>query len=245
VSTDPVHTPTPIAAEATSQPPLVEIASTLAVPPADLARRREARQLLDVVLAGVALAVLSLPMAVIGVLVRRSLRGPALFRQERLGLHGRPFVMLKFRTMYIDSDDRMHRDYVQALLNDAASAARGSDGLYKLVDDPRITPLGRWLRKTSVDELPQLINVLRGEMSLVGPRPVLPWEAMLFDPRYYERFRVRPGITGLWQTNGRNRLTMTQALDFDVEYVRNQSLRLDLAILLRTIPVVLGRQGVS
>jgi lipopolysaccharide/colanic/teichoic acid biosynthesis glycosyltransferase len=103
--------------------------------------------------------------------------------------------------------------------------------------------VGRWLRTSSMDELPQLFNVLRGEMSLVGPRPVLPWEAALFSPRHHERFQVRPGITGLWQISGRNQLTMTEALDLDVRYVHEQRLRLDLAILLRTIPVVLGRKG--
>jgi lipopolysaccharide/colanic/teichoic acid biosynthesis glycosyltransferase len=145
--------------------------------------------------------------------------------------------------MYVDSDDRLHRDYVRQLLEDPPTAPRGPDGLYKLVDDPRITPVGRWLRRASLDELPQLVNVLRGEMSLVGPRPVLPWEAALFGPRHSARFQVSPGITGLWQISGRNRLTMTQALDLDVEYVERQCLRLDLAILIRTIPVVLGRKG--
>jgi lipopolysaccharide/colanic/teichoic acid biosynthesis glycosyltransferase len=101
--------------------------------------------------------------------------------------------------------------------------------------------VGRWLRSTSLDELPQLVNVLRGEMALVGPRPVLPWEAPLFDPRHLARFRVRPGITGLWQTSGRSRLTMLQALDLDVEYAERASFRLDLRILLRTVPALLDR----
>ncbi len=103
--------------------------------------------------------------------------------------------------------------------------------------------MGRLLRPTSLDELPQLLNVLRGEMALVGPRPALPWEADMFTPRHTTRFRVRPGITGLWQTSGRSRLTVTQALDLDVEYVKRRSFRLDCAILLRTIGVVLGREG--
>ncbi|MGY1642846.1 sugar transferase [Geodermatophilus sp. SYSU D00703] len=208
-------------------------------------RRSPTSRLLDLAIAGMGLVLLSPVMAGIAVLVALTSRGPVLFRQTRLGQGCRPFVMLKFRTMYVDCDDSPHREYVRALLTDPAVAPGGADGVFKLVNDPRITPLGRWLRRTSLDELPQLINVLRGEMALVGPRPVLPWEAALFDPRHGERFAVPPGITGLWQTSGRNRLTMTQALDLDVEYVRRQSLRLDLAILVRTIPVVLAREGVE
>ncbi len=207
-------------------------------------RRRTVARVLDLLVTGVALVLLAPLMAAIAVLVRCTSRGPALFRQVRLGQHGRPFVMLKFRTMYVDVDDRLHREYVGKLLTEPAAVVPGPDGLYKLVDDPRITPVGRWLRTTSLDELPQLINVLRGEMSLVGPRPVLPWEAALFSPRHTTRFQVPPGVTGLWQTSGRNRLTMTQALDLDVEYVARQSLLLDLRILLRTVPVILGREGV-
>ncbi|SFL88322.1 sugar transferase [Geodermatophilus ruber] len=217
-----------------------------ATPPAGLPPpRRPVARLLDLVVAGVALVLLSPVMAGIAALVALTSRGPVLFRQVRLGQHCRPFVMLKFRTMHVDCDDGPHREYVRALLADPAVAPEGAGGLFKLVDDPRITRLGRWLRTTSLDELPQLVNVLRGDMALVGPRPVLPWEAALFDPRHAGRFAVPPGITGLWQTSGRNRLTMTEALDLDVEYVRRRSLRLDLAILLRTIPVVLTHEGVG
>lgn len=220
----------------------------VAAPPGPTAgttrRRRTAARVLDLLVSGVALVLLAPLMAAIAVLVRCTSPGPALFRQVRLGQHGRPFVVLKFRTMYVDVDDRLHREYVQKLLVEPAAVAPGPGGLYKLVDDPRITPLGRWLRTSSLDELPQLINVLRGEMALVGPRPVLPWEAALFTPRHSARFLVPPGLTGLWQTSGRNRLTMTEALDLDVDYVERQSLLLDLRILLRTVPVVLGREGV-
>ena len=207
------------------------------------ARPRIAARVLDVVLGGMALVVLSPVMAVVGALVACTSRGPALFKQERLGRDGRPFVMYKFRTMRVGSDDRPHRDYVARLLAEPAMAD-GPAGVYKLADDPRVTRVGRWLRETSLDELPQLLNVLKGDMSLVGPRPVLPWEAALFGGAYDRRFDVRPGITGLWQCSGRNKLTMTQALDLDLRYVEEQSLRLDIAILLRTIPVVVGRVGV-
>jgi len=206
-------------------------------------RPRVAARVLDVVVGGAALVVLSPVMAVVGAVVACTSRGPALFRQIRLGRDGRPFVMYKFRTMRVGSDDQSHREYVARLLAEPAMVERHA-GVYKLADDPRITRVGRWLRETSLDELPQLFNVLRGDMSLVGPRPVLPWEAVLFGEAYARRFAVRPGITGLWQCSGRNQLTMTQALELDLRYVEEQSLRLDVAILLRTLPVVVGRVGV-
>lgn len=171
-------------------------------------------------------------------LVRSTSAGPAVFRQERLGRNKQPFTLLKLRTMYIDNDDGIHRDYVTQLLSADQAASAGKSGLFKLAADPRITPLGAWLRRTSLDELPQLFNVLRGEMSLVGPRPVLAWEAQMFDEAHQQRFAVKPGITGLWQVNGRSRLPMRKALELDVEYVIRRSFTLDLAILLRTVPAV-------
>jgi lipopolysaccharide/colanic/teichoic acid biosynthesis glycosyltransferase len=177
-------------------------------------------------------------LVVLCLLVRWTSSGPALFRQERLGRNKQPFTLLKLRTMFIDSDDWIHRDYVACLLSvDQAAQARKS-GLFKLDADPRITRLGTWLRKTSLDELPQLFNVLHGEMSLVGPRPVLSYEAQLFEEAYQRRFTVKPGITGLWQVNGRSRLSMRKALELDVQYAIQRSLMLDLAILLRTVPAV-------
>ena len=146
--------------------------------------------------------------------------------------------MLKLRTMYMDNDDWIHRDYVTQPALGRPGAPAGNGGLFKLDADPRITPLGTWLRRTSLDELPQLFNVLRGEMSLVGPRPVLPWEAQMFDETYQPRFAVKPGITGLWQVNGRSRLSMRKALELDVEYAIRRSFVLDLAILLRTVPAL-------
>jgi lipopolysaccharide/colanic/teichoic acid biosynthesis glycosyltransferase len=171
-------------------------------------------------------------------LVRSTSAGPAVFRQERLGRNKRPFTLLKLRTMYIDNDDGIHRDYVTHLLSADQAASAGNSGLFKLAADPRITPLGTWLRRTSLDELPQLFNVLQGEMSLVGPRPVLAWEAQLFEEAHQQRFAVKPGITGLWQVNGRSRLPMRKALELDVEYAIRRSFTLDLAILLRTVPAV-------
>ena len=176
-------------------------------------------------------------------MVRLTTPGPALFRQVRLGRERRPFLLYKFRTMVDGTPGDVHREYVSKLLTDDQPPAGGRRGLYKLEDDPRITPLGRLLRRMSIDELPQLLNVIRGEMSLVGPRPALPWEAELMAPADSQRFRVLPGLTGLWQVSGRSRLTMRQALDLDVEYVRRQSFALDFGILLKTVPVVLSTNG--
>ena len=189
------------------------------------------------------LLLLSPLLGVVALMVRVTSSGPAMFRQTRLGRNRRPFVLYKFRTMYDGSPNEIHRDYVSRLLTEDHPPPGGRLGLYKLENDPRITPLGRWLRRTSIDELPQLFNVVRGEMSLVGPRPALPWEVELIGPGHQERFHVLPGLTGLWQVSGRNKLTMRQGLDLDVEYVRRQSFALDLAILLRTVPLVLSTHG--
>ena len=200
------------------------------------------KRALDLTLASLALVVLSPLLAAIWLAVRLSSPGPAVFRQERLGLGERPFMMYKFRSMRIGTSDAIHRDYVSRMLTgDGGQVEAASNGLFKLEHDPRVTPLGEWLRKTSLDELPQLVNVVRGDMSLVGPRPVLAWEAELFSEQSRARFQTRPGLTGLWQVSGRNLLTMPQALELDVEYVRRQSLWLDLTILARTVPAQLRR----
>jgi lipopolysaccharide/colanic/teichoic acid biosynthesis glycosyltransferase len=203
-------------------------------------RPSRARRLTDVVLATSALVALAPVMAVVAALVAGTSRGGAIFRQTRVGQDEQLFEMYKFRTMYLECDDRTHREYVQGQLRGTAVPV---DGVYKMTGDPRVTPLGRLLRRSSLDELPQLVNVLRGEMALVGPRPVLPWEARLIGPQHRSRFLVPPGMTGLWQVSGRSRLSMSQALDLDVEYVRRRSPALDAKILLRTIPTVLAFGG--
>jgi lipopolysaccharide/colanic/teichoic acid biosynthesis glycosyltransferase len=202
-----------------------------------------AKRVLDFALASLMLVVLSPVMLVIALTVRLTSPGPALFQQVRVGLRQSSFVMLKFRTMHQGIDDTIHRTYVTDMLVARATPSEAERGIYKLTSDPRVTRIGRLLRKSSLDELPQLVNVLRGEMSLVGPRPVLPWEAQLFEPRHGPRFAVKPGITGLWQVTGRNALTMQQALDLDAEYVLRRTMLLDLAILVRTIPAVLFSRG--
>lgn len=200
--------------------------------------RMAVKRTLDLLVSVPALIVLAPLMLLLGVLVRATSPGPAIFRQQRIGRHGNEFTMLKFRSMEVGTPDDIHRAYVSHLLT--APAAVASDGLYKLADDPRVTGFGRFLRRTSLDELPQLLNVVRGDMSLVGPRPVLAWEAEMFSPHERARFALPPGITGLWQVSGRATLTMRDALALDVDYVRRQRLVLDVWILIRTIPALLA-----
>jgi lipopolysaccharide/colanic/teichoic acid biosynthesis glycosyltransferase len=193
------------------------------------------KRALDTTMVVIALILTAPALLLIAMLVRATSSGPVLFRQTRIGAGGREFVMLKFRTMQNGCPDDLHRAYVKDLLNGAATQ---QDGLFKLHNDPRITPVGRVLRKLSLDELPQLFNVLRGEMSLVGPRPALPWELRMFPAWAHRRLEVLPGVTGLWQVGGRNRLTMLEALELDVQYVDHHTLWLDLRILAKT-PIAL------
>jgi lipopolysaccharide/colanic/teichoic acid biosynthesis glycosyltransferase len=204
---------------------------------------RVAKRTLDIVVASLCLALASPLFVLVVLLVRLTTPGPALFRQVRLGQDRRPFVLFKFRTMYTGSSDEAHREYVTKLLTEDQPSAGGTRGLYKLDNDPRVTTVGRLFRRASIDELPQLLNVIRGDMSLVGPRPALPWEAEMFGEGHDQRFLVPPGLTGLWQVSGRNSLTMRQGLDLDIEYVQTQSLARDIVILLKTVPVVLSARG--
>ena len=196
------------------------------------------KRVLDITLSLVLIVIAAPLLLVLWCLVQSTSAGPALFQQERLGRHMQPFVMMKLRTMYVGNDDRTHRAYVTSMLSTEEEAAARNGALFKLTGDPRVTPVGRWLRRTSLDELPQLINVLRGDMSLVGPRPMLQWEAQLLAAAYRPRFTVKPGITGLWQVSGRSRVSMRRALELDVEYVRRRNILFDLAILARTVPAL-------
>jgi lipopolysaccharide/colanic/teichoic acid biosynthesis glycosyltransferase len=197
-----------------------------------------AKRALDLIVASIAIIVLGPVIALLACLVWLTSPGPAFFRQERLGRGERPFTLLKLRSMRANNDDRIHREYVTSLLSEDAANVTRHGGIYKLHKDPRITPVGSWLRKTSLDELPQLINVLSGSMSLVGPRPVLAWEAEMFSDSERDRFNVKPGITGLWQVSGRNKLSFREQLALDVDYVRRRSLTLDVAILFQTFPAL-------
>lgn len=196
-----------------------------------------------------ALIVFSPIFLVIAVAIKATSKGPILFRQERIGQHGQSFVFLKFRSMRVNSDAAIHREYVQQLIagkaerNPSNGNGNGNgNGVFKLTDDPRITRVGSFLRKTSLDELPQFFNVLSGEMSLVGPRPPVPYELEAYD--FWHRRRVleaKPGITGLWQVSGRSRVTFDEMVRLDLRYARSWSPWMDVKILLRTpLAVVLG-----
>jgi exopolysaccharide biosynthesis polyprenyl glycosylphosphotransferase len=219
----------------------VEGLPLLAVAPARIPRSsRLLKRSLDIVGGAVAVALTAPLMLVIALLVRRGSPGPIFFRQERLGIDMRKFTLLKFRTMRNGTDDAPHREYLKQIAS--ADAAPGTNNLYKLDRSDVITPVGRWLRRTSLDELPQIFNVLRGDMSLVGPRPAIPYELELYARHHFERFLVPAGLTGLWQVEARAHSTFGEALDLDVVYARSWSLGLDLRLLLRT-PTLMFRKG--
>jgi lipopolysaccharide/colanic/teichoic acid biosynthesis glycosyltransferase len=203
--------------------------------------KRSLRQLAEGLVALAILATLSPVLLVVALAVKWTSEGPMLFRQERLGLHRSTFKIIKFRTMSNKNSDAQHREFVKKMLTSDDDVDGGEQGVYKLVNDPRITPIGGFLRRTSIDELPQLWNVVRGEMSLVGPRPVLAWEADLFPPEAERRFACRPGMTGLWQVSGRSTLDFKAALELDVMYVEKKSVWYDISILWRTVGVVFNR----
>jgi exopolysaccharide biosynthesis polyprenyl glycosylphosphotransferase len=201
------------------------------------------KRTVDIVGASVGLALTAPLFAVIAWMVRRSSPGPIFFRQTRLGMNMQEFTVLKFRSMRMDTDDSAHRAYIADTMN--SNAAVGANGMYKLDRWDDMTPVGRWLRKTSLDELPQLINVLRGEMSLVGPRPCIPYEVANFKEHQFERFLMPQGLTGLWQVTARASSTFGEALDMDVAYVRGWSLGLDLRLLCRTPVQLLRPKGTT
>jgi lipopolysaccharide/colanic/teichoic acid biosynthesis glycosyltransferase len=200
------------------------------------------RRLADLVL-GAGLTLLLSPLLIaVAIAVRLDSPGPALFRQRRVGHKEREFTLFKFRSMRLDADPRGHREYVTALIKGKA-ADGGRKDLYKLAVDDRITPVGRWIRRWSLDELPQLFNVLSGDMTLVGPRPAIPYEVAEYPSWYRERFSVKPGLTGLWQVSGRSERTYEEMVRLDIEYAENRSLLGDISILARTPWVVVGRRG--
>jgi len=213
-------------------------------------RKRGARVLkrcIDVICSLVLLVGLWPVLSVIALLVKSTSEGPVLFRQRRIGEFGTAFTFLKFRSMCQNNDPKIHQEYVARLIQGKAEAKQSADGkaaVYKLTNDPRITPLGRFLRRTSLDELPQLFNVLIGDMSLVGPRPPVPYEFEQYDIWHRRRmFEVKPGITGLWQVKGRSRTTFDEMVRLDLKYAKTWSIRMDLKILLQTPLAVISGEG--
>jgi lipopolysaccharide/colanic/teichoic acid biosynthesis glycosyltransferase len=198
------------------------------------AARPRWKRILDIVLILLAFPVLLPLMVLISIVIRIVSAGPVLFKQERIGYLGDRFLCYKFRTMHVNSDTGVHQGYLNQLMNsDAPMIKMDSSG------DPRIIRFGRLLRSSGLDELPQLINILRGEMSLVGPRPCVSYEYEKYLPWQRERFNTVPGLTGLWQVSGKNRTTFTEMIQLDIRYARSKTLWLDLKIIIRTIPTLL------
>lgn len=213
-------------------------------------------RVVDLAFAGLLLVVLMPVLCIVALAIKLDSRGPVLFRQRRVGRDLRPFTIYKFRTMHRGAGHDAHRAFVLDLIagrhpaSDPAAAPghggeNGGGPLYKMSRDERITRIGAFLRRTSLDELPQLVNVVRGEMSLVGPRPPIPYEVDHYPPHWFARFAVKPGLTGLWQVNGRSELTLEEMIALDAEYVQRRSLWLNLTILASTLPVVISQRGAT
>ncbi len=221
----------------------------------DLSRKDESRKFafglkraMDIAASAIALLLLSPVFAAIAVAIKLSSKGPIFFRQERLGEYGKSFTFLKFRSMHTGCDARLHQEYVNQFIAGQVTGdtPEGAKPVFKIQKDPRVTPIGSFLRRTSLDELPQFWNVLRGELSLVGPRPPIAYEFRAYDVWHRRRVReIKPGITGLWQVSGRSNLSFSEWVRLDLWYIDNWSLWLDLALLARTIPVVLKGTGAS
>jgi lipopolysaccharide/colanic/teichoic acid biosynthesis glycosyltransferase len=219
--------------------------------PAGIPSRRGSRSLeascraLDIAGSAVMLVVLAPLLGVIAVLVKLDSPGPVLFRQLRLGRDAEPFTVNKFRTMRHGAAHDNHREFVLGLINGEHPEQQAPGPRFKLAADQRVTRFGRVLRRSSLDELPQLWNVLRGDMSLVGPRPPIPYEVEHYPPHWFARFAVKPGITGLWQVNGRSEVPLEEMVRLDVEYTRRRSLWFNITLLVRTVPAVLSGRGAS
>jgi len=205
------------------------------------------KRVLDIVGSTLILLALAPVFAAIALAIKLTSAGPVFFRQRRIGQYGRPFTFLKFRSMFVNNNPDIHKEYVTKFIA-GAGGTRNTDakgnGVFKITNDPRVTRIGRLLRRASLDELPQFLNVLTGDMSLVGPRPPVPYEVERYDFWHRRRlFEAKPGITGLWQVNGRSRLSFDDMVRLDLEYVRHSSFLLDLEILLRTPAAVLSGDG--
>lgn len=225
-----------------------------------------AKRVMDVTIVGLSLIFIMPLLILVAVLIKLDSPGPAIYRQERVGAKRRlkngvavwdetPFTIYKFRTMQVDAKSTLHRQFIEAYINGDEAAMmriqaeqlkeREAQDKYKLANDPRVTRVGKVLRKTSLDELPQLWNVIKGDMSLVGPRPPIPYEVELYLFHHHDRLKTTPGITGLWQVEGRSATSFEEMVNMDVEYIRNQSLMLDIKIILGTATAVLSGKGAS
>jgi lipopolysaccharide/colanic/teichoic acid biosynthesis glycosyltransferase len=202
-----------------------------------------AKRALDIGIALLTLLVVWPLWTLIAILIRLDSRGPVHFVQKRVGKGGEPFCMYKFRTLHVDHDKAAHEVYMRSYVSNSFSGAKEEDAIRKPVTDSEVTAIGQLLRKTSLDELPQLINVLKGDMSLVGPRPNVPWEVEEYQPWHRRRLEVLPGMTGLAQVRGRSCLSFDDIVEYDIEYIEHQSLLMDMKILWWTMPRVLRGEG--
>ena len=212
------------------------------------------KRLVDIVVAALLLIAFSPVMLLIAFMIKRDSQGPVIFSQERVGAHQRVragvvtwevrnFRFYKFRSMYRDVDQTLHKEYIERWVQGQAEDSGDKKARFKLSNDPRITPIGHFLRKASLDELPQLFNVLKGDMSLVGPRPVPLYEVNLYQDEHYERLASMPGITGLWQVEGRGHVGFEEQVRLDIQYIYHQSFWYDLKLMFLTIPAVLSARG--
>jgi len=201
-----------------------------------------AKRLIDIFFSALILLPLCIFMVMIAVLIRLDSKGPAFFRQKRVGLNGKEFDMFKFRSMHANCDDSVHREAIKQYMNGEAINGHGNNP-YKLIDDNRVTRVGRFIRKWSIDELPQFINVLLGEMTLVGPRPPLPYEVEAYSLRDELRLYGKPGLTGTWQVYGRSRVNFNEMVEMDIAYLQQQSIWQDLKLIALTLPVMLQGRG--
>jgi lipopolysaccharide/colanic/teichoic acid biosynthesis glycosyltransferase len=206
---------------------------------------------LDVAVSALLLLVLAPVFLVLAAAIRLDSSGRAIYRQRRIGRNQEPFTVNKFRSMHSGAGHETHREFVIGLIAarelapGETQAQRDESNFFKMANDTRVTRVGRFLRKSSLDELPQLWNVLRGDMSLVGPRPPIPYEVEHYPPHWFDRFAVKPGMTGLWQVNGRSELGLEEMIALDVEYARTRSVWLNVKILARTVPVVFAGRGAA
>lgn len=194
------------------------------------------KRIIDIVASFTGLILLSPLILIVSILIKLESKGEVIFKQKRVGLNGKEFYMYKFRSMVINAEE---------LKAELESQNEMSGPMFKIKDDPRITKVGKFIRKTSIDELPQLINVIKGDMSLVGPRPSLPKEVKKFEPWMMERLEVKPGLTCIWQISGRNNIDFEDWMKLDIKYVRERSFKLDMKLILKTVLVLLGDKNAS
>lgn len=217
------------------------------MPPETISNNRRylrAKRALDILFTLLILLPMCLIVVLIGLLICFDSEGPLFFCQKRVGLRGAEFNMLKFRSMYVHQDDTLHRAAVKRYMQGKQLSSNAKDSsCYKLDNDPRVTRVGRFIRRTSIDELPQFFNVLRGEMTLVGPRPPLPYEVELYRPRDWLRHAGKPGLTGYWQVYGRSQVTFQEMVELDIAYLQRQSLWEDIKLIALTVPVMITGRG--